>query len=485
MSNPKQARERPFAMNLTTRAAAVAALRAHYMPELMGLEDFESFEALVASGGKSLLAGMAASCLEDFDESLRRSMPKGWSAHCRAKRGLATLVGPIEFRRTVFVDEFGRRRALLDELLSIPPRSRLSPGAFLWLVGRAAEESYRKTAAAFFAETGCRVSHVAVMGCVRRAAELLRHREPPASGRISQPALFLEVDGLWVHLQSHEHREHALPRFLYEQARRAASFELKLAALYAGKRPVAPGRYERGGLRLTCADLPPQGFWDEAWAMLSAEYDPGDLEELWVGADGGKWCGPERISEMVPESCLVRGSLDPFHIMQKICRAFPEGARREWAAGLARRGRPLQLARMCDRVLPKIKDAKRRDKVRDLRKYMLNNAGSAVFPKESMGTMEGTNAHVGAARMKGRGMSWSRKGAEAMCLVRCALAEGRPLRAPKYPALFTKKEERAAEKFLAKRLSRGPGSCGSGWAPPHQASTWAMKSNVRFRARTC
>lgn len=58
---------------------------------------------------------------------------------------------------------------------------------------------------------------------------------------------------------------------------------------------------------------------------------------------------------------------------------------------------------------------------------MLNNADCVVFPKESMGTMEGANAHVGAARMKGRGMSWSRKGAEAMCLVRCALAEGRPL----------------------------------------------------------
>ena len=236
---------------------------------------------------------------------------RGWSAHHRARRKLATLVGPVEFERTVFVDEFGRRRALFDELLSIPPRSRLSPGAFLWLVGRAAEESYRKTAAAFLAETGCRVSHVAVMGCVRRAAGLLRHREPPASGRISQPALFLEVDGLWVHLQSPEHRDEALPRFLYEQARKAASFELKLAALYAGKKEVAPGRYERGGLRLTCADKPPQGFWDEVWAMLSAEYDPDDVGTLWVGADGGKWCGPERISEMVPESCLVRGSLDP------------------------------------------------------------------------------------------------------------------------------------------------------------------------------
>lgn len=207
----------------------------------------------------------------------------------------------------MFVGELGRRRALLDELLSIPRRSRLSPGAFLWLVGRAAEESYRKTAAAFLAETGCRVSHVAVMGCVRRAAELLRRREPPASGRISQPTLFLEVDGLWVRLQSPEHRDEALPRFLYEQARKAASFELKLAALYAGKKEVAPGRYERGGLRLTCADLPPQGFWDEVWAMLFAEYDPDDVGTLWVGADGGKRCGPGRIAEMAPESCRVRG----------------------------------------------------------------------------------------------------------------------------------------------------------------------------------
>lgn len=343
-------------MNLTTRAAAARALCAHYMPELQGAEDFEAFESLVVSDGKSLLAGMMEACLADFDGSLRASMPRGWKAHCRARRRLATLVGPIEFERTVFVDGFGRRRALLDELLSIPPRSRLSPGAFLWLVRRASEESYRKTAAAFREETGCRVSHVAVMGCVRRAAELLRRREPPASGRISQPTLFLEVDGLWVHLQSHEHRERALPRFLYKQARRATSFELRLAALYAGKRKVAPGRYERGGLRLTCADAPPKGFWDEVWAMLSAEYDPADVETLWVGADGARWCGAEAIAAMVPESCRVRGSLDPFHVMQKVCRAFPEGARREWAAGLARRGRPLQLARMCERVLPKVKD---------------------------------------------------------------------------------------------------------------------------------
>lgn len=472
-------------MNSTTRMEAVSALCGHLMPELAAAEDFRKFESAVASEGKSLLAAMMSACLERFDASLRESMPRGWSAHCRAGRKMLTLVGPVEFSRTAFVDEFGRRRALLDELLSIPPRSRLSPGSFLWLVRRAAEESYRKTAAAFLAETGCRVSHVCVMSCVRRAAELLRRREPPAAGRISQETLFLEADGLWVHLQAAGHRDEALPRFLYGQARKAASFELRIAALYAGEKRVAPGRYERGGLRLTCADKPPKGFWEDVWAMLSAEYGPEDVGVLWVGADGGSWCGPGRIAEMAPASCEVRGSLDPFHVMQKACRAFPEGPRREWAAGLARRGRPLQLARMRERVLPKIKDANRRDKVRDLRGYMLNDADSVVFPQSSMGTMEGASAHVGADRMKGRGMSWSRKGAEAMCLARCALAEGRPLVAPTYPAFFTKREEKAAERFRAKMPSLVPESSGLGWMPPHQAQTWAMRSNVAFRARTC
>lgn len=158
-------------MNSTTRMEAVSALCGHLMPELAAAEDFRKFESAVASEGKSLLAAMMSACLERFDASLRESMPRGWSAHCRAGRKMLALVGPVEFSRTVFVDELGRRRAVLDELLSIPPRSRLSPGSFLWLVRRAAEESYRKTAAAFLAETGCRVSHVCVMSCVRGIAK--------------------------------------------------------------------------------------------------------------------------------------------------------------------------------------------------------------------------------------------------------------------------------------------------------------------------
>ncbi len=44
------------------------------MPELLKMEDFEAFESLVASDGKSLIAGMMAACLAEFDDSLRMAV---------------------------------------------------------------------------------------------------------------------------------------------------------------------------------------------------------------------------------------------------------------------------------------------------------------------------------------------------------------------------------------------------------------------------
>ena len=148
-------------------------------------------------------------------------------------------------------------------------------------------------------------------------------------------SLYNLADGLWVHLQEHEHRNEALPRFLYEQTRKTVSFELKIAALYAGKRKVAPGRYARDGLALTCSKGDAETFWEETFKLVEDSYELDDVERIWLGADGGGWCGPGRLEEKVPEGCEVSCSLDPFHIMQKICRAFPEGPQRDWAVNLA------------------------------------------------------------------------------------------------------------------------------------------------------
>ena len=70
----------------------------------------------------SIAAGVLRRCIERFDAELAGNMPRDWSVHERAVR---TLVGEVAFARTVFRDEFGRRRVFADGMLGIPPRDGL------------------------------------------------------------------------------------------------------------------------------------------------------------------------------------------------------------------------------------------------------------------------------------------------------------------------------------------------------------------------
>ena len=456
--------------------------------ELIKTEDFEAFERIVATGMRGIGAMALRKCIERFDSELAGHMPRGWSVHEHAKRTLATLVGTVTFERTIFLDEYGRRRAWADELLGIPPRARLSACAFLWIASHAAELSYRKTAAEFAALTSADISHVTVMNVVHEEGRLLRESGGEfarAGGRISQDVLFLESDGLWVHLQERGHRKEALPRFLYEQARKTRSFELKVAALYAGKARVAPGPYERGGLCLTCLDGDADAFWERAWRMLCENYEEADVGRIAVGGDGAEWCGPERVGARAAAGCIVDYTLDFFHVMKKVARAFPdEGSpKREWAVNLAVRGKGKQLARMCERIAAKMKAGGARDKVADLGSYVANHVDGVRPPKRELGTMEGTNAHVGAARLKGQGRSWSRAGAEAMCLIRCAIMTGRALVAPPARAWFTERELAAAAASLPTSASQVPEASGKGREYPHKSKPLSKNVTIPLSYR--
>lgn len=312
--------------NATTQNDVDAALLRLFFPKLKECEDFDTFEELIAISGRTLLAEAITNSIEAFDRDLRACRPRSWTVHECAKRTLLTLLGEVTYWRTVFIDEFGCHRILADELRGIPKRSRVSVGAFLWVVRHAAELSCRKTALAFADFSGCALSHVTVMNCVKSEGAYLKSAASLPRQKISQDTLFLEVDGLWIHTQEPVRRKEALPRFLYEQARETVTFELKIAPLYAGKRKVGPDRYVRDGLALTCSVDDADDFWKKAFNLIKDNYELDDIERLWLGADGGSWCGPERIMQEMSGKSNAIASLDPFYVMQKIRRAFPEGA---------------------------------------------------------------------------------------------------------------------------------------------------------------
>lgn len=444
--------------NPTTAAAALADL---FAPMLAATEDLDSFEGALSSGIRTLAASAMAASMERFDRSLRRQVPPGWRPHEVAPRTLVTLVGEVTYRRTVYVDAHGCRRAWADELLGIRPRARLSACAFLWLARRSAEVSYRKAAAQFEAMSGARVSHVTAMRCAREEGRLLLAAEPEGP-RLSCEGVRVEVDGLWVALQASSHRDAALPRFLYEQARRRSSAELKVASAYAAKAPAGNGRKRRVALSLVASAEEPGAFFARVAAQMAASFDLDDVRRVHYGADGGAWCGPERLASLLPPHARILFRLDPFHVMQAICRAFPEGRAREWARHLALKGKGAALSRMAERVAARAAGP-RRERLRCLASYARRFASAIGTRAAPMGTAESTNALI-AARMKGRGMAWSREGAEAMCALRCAVCSGRALIAPAKGAWLTERER--AARGCSWSAACVPYASGSGWEGP-------------------
>lgn len=458
----------------TMAQAAAAALADCFLPDLEATEDLDSFEASLAAGSRALAASALSACIERFDRSLRSQAPPGWRAHEVAPRTLVTLVGEVSYRRTVYLDEHGCRRAWADELLGVRPRARLSAGAFLWLARRSAEVSFRKAAADFEAMSGARVSHVTAMRCAREEGALLLAAAPEGPG-LSCEGVRVEVDGLWVALQRAAHREEALPRFLYEQSRERSSMELKVASAYAAKLDAGRGRRRRAALAVVASAEPPEEFFERVRAQMAASFELDDVRRVHYGADGGAWCGPERLRGMLPAHVRVLFKLDPFHVMQAVCRAFPEGPTREWARHLVLRGKGAALARMAERLAAKA-TGPRRERVRQLASYARRNAAAIGARAASMGTAESTNALI-AARMKGRGMSWSREGAEAMCALRCAACTGRALVAPAKGAWLTEREK-AARQPVGTSAAKAPWSSGSGWEVPHSSRRHAKQRSA-------
>ena len=116
--------------------------------------------------------------------------------------------------------------------------------------------------------------------------------------------------------------------------------------------------------------------------------------------------------------------------------------------------------------------------------YAASRASEIRPPAHGLGTIEGTNARIGAARLKGQGRSWSRRGAEAICLIRCALATGRPLVAPAASPRFTERQVEAAVSAMGKRGGRMPETSGRGWEPPHRAQPLGKSVMISLSQRS-
>ena len=523
----------------------VDSLSELFYSNLKETEDFSKHLEHYAIMGPFIMRAALIKNLKTFDDEMRCEVPSSWRIIDCRPRTVITLLGEITYKRRVYLDEYRSRRYLLDEVLGIGRYQRFEKNAFLWVVYRAADVSFEKTARAFLDRTAVKITRQSVMRCVHKAGELLAKSEEKNSVLVSNPVLFCEFDGFYVNLQS-EVKHPAMARHTYKEQFKKKSCELKVWVAYPGKdgnRRLAPFHW--------ASDVAPSAFFTECLTRTSAVFDMGDIDYLVSSSDAATWCKNHGLeAEVAGNNTTVISKLDVFHINQRIYCAFPSEEDRDFYLKLSYSRQYLAFiaalkARMasepCDERQEKREEllayisnnldwlegsslsklirerllselpavfgdryqylchlhgllSKRRYKrfLRDLGRIatscskdlrydyqcFLDDAKEAirlisVFGKMSLGTIEGTNAKVYAARLKVWGCAWSRHGALAMMRIRAAIASGIKLVAPDYDPWLTGKEKRRIEAWR-ERSFFVPESKGRGWEPP-RASMMAAR----------
>jgi hypothetical protein len=459
---------------LCTKFGVAKKLAEFWLPHLIKSEDLFTHLEYVDSSSKEIRQEALRLELAAFDDLLVADVPADWRFKEYRRRTIIALAGKITYMRRIYREPSGICHAYLDEILGIRSRMKLAPDAFLWIVKTAADISFRKTARAFYERTGAKISHWLVMACVHEeGALILKEAWTRAFGDtqktdrdlpISSETLFVEFDGICISLQKDTHEEKKARR-IYEQERKSTHFELKVGCFYAGKND----RRKRLGCTHFALDAGTSYFWPLFNAKIASVYDTEVISEIHASADCANWCKQNGLA-VFTTATEATFHIDRFHLNREIRRAF--GGRTAKAShfiGLAYKGKIKKMMGDLKRVISHAKD---KGKYLDLQSYLTNNLDLLAQGRgPSMGTMEGSNAHVWAARMKVWGGAWSRRGAQAMAAIRACIASGEDLIPPRcdnvlYDNYQIAKRRRFEEKELMVKRYHVKDYKGKGWEPP-------------------
>ena len=112
------------------------------------LDSFTTFEETVSSLSNQMAADFIGLALTNADQLIRDSgMRKdGYTVQRRRQRTLISIVGDITFTHTLYKDQTGKSRCLLDELMRLPDRERFTAAAEAKLLNEAEAHSYQHAA---------------------------------------------------------------------------------------------------------------------------------------------------------------------------------------------------------------------------------------------------------------------------------------------------------------------------------------------------
>ena len=372
--------------------------------------------------------------LEKTDDELLSSRDveryrcKGFQKTC-----IKTILGAVEYKRRVYVDEAAvetkRCVHLLDEELGIEKVGLVSSEVCELVASAITETTYRGTSELISNTTGLDISPQGVWDIVQKlgasqSSVLDRHAElaqkQQGAGTLVSKILYEENDGVWLKLQGKSREEYR------------PSKEMKVGIAYDGVRWTETKSGKRRVLDHKIAYASFKGakeFRKVKEGLVASRFEVNQIQLRVCNGDGASW-----IRNKNSENCI--DVLDEFHRNKKITECVRDP---EFAALLRTHlyNKDIDLLLDCiEARINSLTDATEIEKMRDLQRYYTENKDSllgyydrdipipetrepGVIHHARLGSMESNVFTLIGNRMKGRRACWSENGANNLAILLC------------------------------------------------------------------
>lgn len=376
------------------------------------LGDFPELEEAVVELSNKMAAGFLGACLTAADELIRDSGSRldKFEVQRTRTRTLVSSVGDITFEHTLYKDQEGHTRRLLDELIGLPDKERFTTQAETKLLRAAIETSYQKAAMSIRSASQT-ITKTTVMNKVHAIERELPDIEPLPEEKKQVRHLYIEAD------EDHIHRQ--------KNSRKNGCFIGKLIYLFEGKETVGKGRrilispHYFGGIYNGSDNN--AILWQTVERYIQDHYDQDYLRCVYISGDGGVWI--KTATEYVYKSCFI---LDRFHLSQYIhrvaaCTLADCDITTERLYKYIYKDNMLATKKLLTRIQNHCDNSDKA--VESCRSLLFNNWEAiqrAFHDKHVLGcSAEGHVSHIYSDRMSSRPMAWSEKGAHNLCKMKC------------------------------------------------------------------
>jgi len=361
--------------------------------------------------------------LERYDAELMQKRDKeNYRNKGPRKTSIKTVYGEVEYSRRVYETalESGEKAFvfLLDEAMQMEKIGLISSNLAEKIAMTITDATYRVTAETISRTCGQTISHGGVWNFIQRLGEKISEEEKEDVARMYQdqsrgtkeiPTLFEEMDGVWLKMQTPDHKK-------------APSQELKVFTMYEGWDAEAE-KAKRSTLvnKAMLAGMEDAGtFQEKREAFIRSRYNADEIQQRILNGDGGSW-----IKEDYDPDAIFQ--LDRYHVYQDILRKINDKKAQREIRTLFDEGRISELfdyiLTYADSVESNDPEDKASQKARELYRYLKNNEEGLLpyhkrgiripEPQEGMihkemGVQENQNCTLITMRMKHRRMRWGR-----------------------------------------------------------------------------